>query len=166
MIDSLDSRLLAEIADGLPLVPEPYAAIGSRLGIGEGEVIARLGSLIAQGVIRRFGAVVRHHELGFTANAMTVWDVPDADADTIGAAVAKYPFVTLCYRRPRRLPEWPYNLFCMIHGRDRGAVLEQIAILNRATTLGRHPHAVLFSRRRFKQRGARYAHAARMEAAE
>lgn len=166
MIDPLDNRLLAEIADGLPLAPEPYAAIGARLGIGEGEVIARLKVLVARGVIRRFGAVVRHHELGFTANAMCVWDVPDADADAIGKAVATYPFVTLCYRRPRRLPAWPYNLFCMIHGRDRDAVREQIAILNRTTALGHYPHAVLFSRRRFKQQGARYAHAGRMEAAE
>ncbi len=166
IVDELDCRILAEIADGLPLEAAPYAAIGKRVGIGEGEAIARLRAMIARGVIRRFGAVVHHHELGFVANAMTVWDVPDAEVDAIGADAAAYPFVTLCYQRPRRPPEWPYNLFCMIHGRDRTEVLAQIAILNRAAGLGSHPHAVLFSRRRFKQRGARYCHGPVVEAAE
>jgi DNA-binding Lrp family transcriptional regulator len=166
MMDTLDSRILAEIADGLPLAPAPYAVIGARLGVEEREVIARIQGMIANRVIRRFGAVVRHHELGFTANAMTVWDVPDPEADAVGATVAGYPFVTLCYRRPRRLPAWPYNLFCMIHGRDRATVLEQVEHLNRTAGLGRFPHAVLFSRRRFKQQGARYVHWPAMEAAE
>ena len=166
MIDFLDTRILAEIADGLPLAPRPYAAVGARVGIDEDEVIARIKDMIAKGIIRRFGAVVRHHELGFTANAMTVWNVADAKADAAGAAVAAHPFVTLCYRRPRRLPDWPYNLFCMVHGRDRDTVLGQIETLNRVVGLGGCPHAVLFSRRRFKQRGARYDHRPRMEAAE
>lgn len=166
MMDPVNSRILAEIADGLPLAPRPYAIVGSRLGLDEREVISRIENMIAHRVIRRFGAVVRHHELGFTANAMTVWDVPDAEADAAGAKVAAYPFVTLCYRRPRRLPAWPYTLFCMIHGRDRATVLHQVDILNRAAGMGRFPHAVLFSRRRFKQRGARYDHGTRMEAAE
>ena len=166
MLDSLDTRILAEIADGLPLAPAPYAVVGSRLRIGEGEVIARIEGMIARGIIRRFGTVVRHHELGFTANAMTVWDVPDGEADAIGATVAAYPFVTLCYRRPRRLPAWPYNFFCMIHGRDRDTVMDQVDILNRAAGLARFPRAVLFSRLRFKQRGARYVHQPAMEAAE
>ena len=165
-LDDLDSRILAEIADGLPLTPAPYAVIGARLGVEESEVIARIQSMIARGIIHRFGAVVRHHELGFTANAMTVWDVPDPEADALGAAVAAYPFVTLCYRRPRRLPAWPYTLFCMIHGRDRATVLDQVDVLNRLAGLGRFPHAVLFSRRRFKQQGARYVHRPAMEAAE
>ncbi|MCC7017224.1 MAG: AsnC family protein [Rhodospirillales bacterium] len=166
MLDSLDSRILAEIADGLPLAPAPYAVVGSRLGVGESEVIARIEGMIARGIIRRFGAVVPHRELGFTANAKTVWNVPDDEADKIGGIVAAYPFVTLCYRRPRRLPAWPYNLFCMIHGRDRITVLDQVDILNREAGLGRFPHAVLFSRLRFKQRGARYVHRPAMEAAE
>ncbi|MEK7246082.1 MAG: AsnC family transcriptional regulator [Pseudomonadota bacterium] len=166
MLDSLDTRILAEIAVGLPLAPAPYAVVGSRLGVEESEVIARIKGMIARGIIRRFGAVVRHHELGFTANAMTVWDVPDGEADAIGATVAAYPFVTLCYRRPRRLPAWPYNLFGMIHGRDRATVLDQVDILHRLAGLGRFPHAVLFSRRRFKQQGARYIHRPAMEAAE
>jgi len=129
-IDDTDRRLLAAIEDGLPLVPQPYAAVARRLGLGEADVLARLSRLRADGIISRFGLVVRHHELGYRANAMVVWDVPDGQVDDIGRCLASYDFVTLCYRRPRRLPDWPYNLFCMVHGRDRETVRDQITRLN------------------------------------
>ena len=74
--------------------------------------------------------------------------------------IARCPCVTLCYQRPRRLPEWPYNLFCMVHGRDRGLVEAQVEQMAARLGLQDVPRAVLFSRRRFKQRGARYASAA------
>jgi DNA-binding Lrp family transcriptional regulator len=156
-IDDTDRRLLAAIEDGLPLVPQPYAAVARRLALGEADVLARLNRLHADGIISRFGLVVRHHELGYRANAMVVWDVPDGQVDHIGRRLAAYDFVTLCYRRPRRLPVWPYNLFCMVHGRDRETVHEQIARLNAEQSLAALPQDVLFSRRRFKQRGARYS---------
>ena len=103
-----------------------------------------------RGVIKRFGVVVRHRELGYRANAMCVWDVPDApDAgtvDALGEALAREPGVTLCYRRARALPEWPYNLFCMVHGRDR-ATSKPARRARGAHGLARFPSAVLFSRR-------------------
>ena len=99
---------------------------------------------------------MRHHELGWRANAMTVWDVPDAQVAAAGGRLRELPFVTLCYRRPRRPPAWPYNLFCMIHGRDRARVLDQVEEATRIGGLDRLPRDVLFSVRRFKQRGARY----------
>jgi DNA-binding Lrp family transcriptional regulator len=141
-----DRALLAALADGLPLEERPYAAIGHRLGLPEEAVLVRLRALCDSGVIRRFGVVVRHHELGYRANAMVVWDVPDAAA----------PEVTLCYRRPRRLPAWPYNLFCMIHGSDRGAVVAAAERAAAAAGLADAPSAVLFSGQRFQQRGARF----------
>lgn len=156
-LNDRELRLIAAIQDGLPLVPRPYASIGERMGIGEAEVIAGLRRLIHGGVIKRFGVIVRHRELGYRANAMVVWDVPDARVGEAGRTLAALPFVTLCYRRPRRLPLWPYNLFCMIHGRDRGAVEALVDRASAAAGLGGAPRAVLFSRRRFKQRGARYA---------
>jgi DNA-binding Lrp family transcriptional regulator len=156
-LNDLDRRLIAAIQDGLPLVPRPYAAIGDALGMGEAEVIARLRRLIEGGVIRRFGVIVRHHELGYRANAMVVWDVPDARVGDAGRTLAGLPFVTLCYRRPRRLPLWPYNMFCMIHGRDRSTVETLVEQTTATAGLEGLPRAVLFSRRRFKQRGARYA---------
>lgn len=155
-LSDIDRRLLAVLAEGLPLVREPYAEIGCSLGLSETAVIARIGPLVAAGAIKRFGIVVRHHELGYRANAMTVWDVPDRDVARIGERIAALPFVTLCYRRPRRLPDWPYNLFCMVHGRDRDAVLARIDEASKTAGLSGFARAVLFSRRRFKQRGARY----------
>lgn len=151
-----DLRLIGAIRDGLPLVPRPYAAIGAVLGMSEDEVIGAIRRLIADGVITRMGVIVRHHELGYRANAMTVFDVPDAEVAGIGRRLAALPFVTLCYRRPRRLPVWPYNLFCMIHGKDRDTVLAQVEEATVAAGLETRQRAVLFSRRRFKQRGACY----------
>ncbi len=152
-----DRELIAAVQDGLPLDPRPYAAVGRRLGLTEAEVIAGLRRLLERGVIRRFGLVLSHRDLGYRANGMVVWDVPDDAVATIGARLATLPYVTLCYRRPRRPPAWPYNLFCMIHGRDREAVERQIEDAAVAVGAGDCPRAVLFSTRRFKQRGARYA---------
>lgn len=156
-VSDADRRLLAAIEDGLPLVRDPYAELGRRLGLPEAEVIARLRALIEGGIIKRFGLIVRHRGVGYTANAMAVWDVPDDRVGEVGRRLADMPFVTLCYRRRRQPPVWPYNLFCMIHGTDRAVVLDQIAEINTDPGLADRPHAVLFSRRAFKQRGARYS---------
>jgi DNA-binding Lrp family transcriptional regulator len=108
-------------------------------------------------IISRFGCVVRHRRLGYAANAMAVWDVPDAEVAAVAAVLARHPRVSLCYRRPRRLPDWRYNLFCMVHARTRSDALAVIADLDRAAGEARHPSAVLFSTRCFKQRGARFS---------
>lgn len=163
-IDGIDRRLLAALEPGLPLVSRPFASLGARVGLGEEEVIARLRRLVAEGVVKRFGVVVHHRALGYRANAMVVWNIPDDRVGEIGRTLAALPFVTLCYRRPRR-PGWPYNLFCMIHGKDRGTVLGQIARANEAAGIGALPQAVLFSTRAFRQRGARYGLAPAMEPA-
>ncbi len=155
-LDDPDRRLLAAIQHGLPLVPRPYAAVAAAAGLDEAQVIARLGRLRRAGVIRRFGVIVRHHEVGYSANAMVVWDVPDEQVAALGHCLAGFDFVTLCYRRPRRLPQWRYNLYCMIHGRDRGQVLAHLEWTVNHCRLEALAHAVLFSRRRFKQRGAVY----------
>jgi DNA-binding Lrp family transcriptional regulator len=155
-LNAEDLRLLEALQDGLPLDPRPYAALGARLGRSEADVITAIERLIGNGTIRRFGIIVRHHELGYCANAMVVWDVPDSEVATAGRQLAALPFVTLSYRRPRRLPDWPYNLFAMIHGRDRAAVEGLIVQATKAAALEDVPSATLFSRRRFKQRGARY----------
>jgi DNA-binding Lrp family transcriptional regulator len=157
VLSELDRRLLAALQDGLPLVPRPFAALGGRIGMAEQEVIAALARLRAHGVITRLGVIVRHHEVGYRANAMVVWDVPDERVAEAGRTLAALPFVTLCYRRPRRPPVWPYNLFCMIHGRERATVEAEIEAAAQAARLEDVRRAVLFSRRRFKQRGARYA---------
>jgi DNA-binding Lrp family transcriptional regulator len=149
-----DRLLLAALRHGLPAVPRPYEAIGRDCGMTESAVIARLETLLDSGVVRRLGLVVHHRALGYDANAMVVWDVPDDQVDTIGRRMADWPAVTLCYQRPRRLPRWPYNLFCMIHGRERARVSAEVERLAAALGLDPARHAVLFSRHCFKQRGA------------
>lgn len=155
-VNATDRALLAALESGLALVARPYAALGQRSGLTEQEVIERLQRLHAQGIITRFGVIVRHRELGYCANAMVVWDIPDDQVSAVAGTIAAQPFVTLCYRRPRR-PGWPYNLFCMIHGKDRETVRDQIVRANAGAGTAERPQAVLFSSRAFKQHGARYA---------
>ena len=149
-----DRPLAALVEQGLPLIERPYAAWAAELGCDEADVIACLQRWLDAGTISRFGAVVRHHEFGFDANAMTVFDVPDELVDACGAALARADGVTLAYRRVRA-PEWRYNLYCMVHGRDREAVLAVIARLVESCGLAGYPRRVLFSLRRFKQTGPR-----------
>jgi len=156
-MNRLDERIVRATQAGLPLVPRPYAALANDLGVREAQVIARLGEMLADGRIRRIGAVPNHYALGYTANAMSVWDVDDGAVGELGRAVGALPFVTHCYRRPRRLPDWPYNLFAMVHGRSRaetGAKIEEIRAV-----LGRHARAseALYSTRILKKTGLRIA---------
>jgi DNA-binding Lrp family transcriptional regulator len=104
--DLLDRDLLAAIEDGLPIVARPYREVAEKVGIPEETLLARLQRLTASGIVARFGCVVRHRALGYTANAMAVWDVPDDRVGEIAAHFARSSKVTLCYRRPRRLPDW------------------------------------------------------------
>ncbi|MFZ2300433.1 MAG: Lrp/AsnC family transcriptional regulator [Gallionella sp.] len=153
---SFETALIGAIQHGLPLVPRPFAEIGAGIGLAENEVIAGLSYLLEQGVIKRMGVVVRHHELGYHANAMVVWDIPDDQVSALGYRLGSFDSVTLCYRRSRCLPVWRYNLFTMIHGRHRDEVLGFVDLLKEQCGLENVAHEVLFSCRRFKQCGARY----------
>lgn len=152
---AIDPSLIAALDRGLGIEPEPFARIAAEAGMGIDICLARIRTLVEAGAIRRFGIVVRHRAFGFDANAMVVWSLPDADVDRIGEAIADEEGVTLCYRRRRAPPAWPYNLYAMIHGKDRRAVEARIEAITRAADLGAVPQAVLFSRRCFKQTGAR-----------
>ena len=149
------SRVYLE--QGLPLSPRPYQEIAEQLNTDEAQIIAQIAHWQQQSLIRRLGLVVKHRQLGYRANAMVVWDIPDGDVNRIAALLAQRPEVSLCYQRPRRLPRWPYNLFCMIHGKNREAVLTQIAALTRELHLTHISKDVLFSYKAFKQQGARYS---------
>jgi siroheme decarboxylase len=152
--DPRDRSILAAIEDGLPLVEAPYRAVAERLALDERDVIGRLDHLRASSIVTRFGCVVRHDKLGYRSNAMAVWDVPEDEVDRVAESFARNPKVTLCYRRPRRPPLWPYNLFCMVHARSRWDAYAVIDELNLEADTGLLHQAVLFSRRCFKQRGA------------
>lgn len=151
-----ERALLGVLQHGLPAVARPYAAVGERLGLSGAAVCAMVDGWLLSGLLRRFGVVVRHHELGYAANAMCVWDVADEEVADFGRRLGAEAGVTLCYRRRRALPQWRYNLFCMIHGKVRAEVLARRAAIADRLALDRWPHAVLFSRRRFKQCGAHY----------
>ena len=108
-LDAIDRAIVLATQAGLPLVPDPWGAVGKSLGLAGEEVRARLQRMQQSGVIRRIAAVPNHYRLGYVANGMTVWDVDDAHIDRLGREVAAIPGVSHCYRRPRHLPEWPYN---------------------------------------------------------
>jgi len=156
-LEELERRLVMALQEGLPFFIRPFSVLAQRVGCEEIEVLERIRRWCEEGIIKRFGVVVRHHELGYKANAMLVHDIPDAEVERIGNLLAQHDGVTLCYRRPRVLPDWPYNLFCMIHGQARDEVEAHIAALRADLGLTAWPHEILFSLTRFKQTGARYA---------
>ncbi len=156
-MDAIDRAIIVATQQGLPLVARPYHAIAEQLNLDAEEVMARMRRMQEEGVIRRIGVVPNHYAIGYRANGMTVWDVPDEVVDQLGELVGKLDFVTHCYRRPRHLPHWPYNLFAMVHGKSRDEVAEQIAQIK--ALLGEHvrSHDVLFSTRILKKTGLRLA---------
>ena len=151
-----DADLVRALQGGLPLVPRPYHAVAEALGAAPGEVMGRLATMLEDGRVRRIGAVPNHYALGYTANGMSVWDVEDAALAELGPAVGALPFVSHCYRRPRRPPEWRYNLFAMVHGRTRAEVEAKVAEI--AALLGARcrAHEVLYSTRILKKSGLRF----------
>ncbi len=157
MIDATDRRLIAATQGGLPLVERPYHALGQELGLDPSEVMGRLRRMLASGVIRRIGAVPNHYRLGWTENGMSVWDVDDARLPELGPRVGALPFVTHCYRRPRRPPLWPYNLFAMVHGRAPAEVAEKIDRIGDLLGDACRGHDVLVSTRILKKTGLRLA---------
>lgn len=154
-IHEADQALAAAIEAGLPLTDQPYSQWAEQSGRSQSDVLAKIAQWLADGTLRRFGAVVRHHELGVTANAMTVFNVPDEALLAYGQALAQQAGVTLCYARQRDMG-WPYNLYCMVHGRTEAETRAHIEQARQATGLTAFEHAVLFSTERFKQTGGRY----------
>lgn len=158
-LDTIDWQLIKVIETGIPYSQRPYLDIANATGISETEVRERLHSLRQSGIIKRFGVIVRHHELGYRANAMVVWDIPDQHVAGFANRLIASDVVHLCYRRPRKLPLWPYNLFCMVHGKDRDTVMQQVEKLASHYPHGVPEYNILFSKRRFRQRGMRYSSA-------
>lgn len=154
-IDTIDRSIIRATQAGLPLTPAPYAAVAAEVGLSESEVIARMAAMQDRGVIRRIALAPNHYALGMTANGMSVWDVADERAEALGAQVGALPFVSHCYLRPRALPDWPYNLFAMVHGRSRDEVDDKVRQI--AALLGDACGAsdVLFSTRILKKSGLR-----------
>jgi siroheme decarboxylase len=155
MIDLLDYRLLKMVQKGIPMVERPYDLIGQTLSISEQEVMNRLKRLHLNGTIKRWGVIVKHRSLGYTANAMIVFDIPDHRVEDMGLLISRLPYVNLCYQRPRR-DGWNYNLYCMIHGKNQDTVLSYWQMMMTDCELNHFATEILFSKRCFKQTGAQY----------
>lgn len=154
-IDAIDRAIIAATQAGLPLVPQPYHALAQRLGLPVSQIMERLEHMRWRGVIRRIGAVPNHYALGYRANGMSVWNVPDARVQLHGRQIGALEFVSHCYHRPRHPPEWPYNLFAMVHGRSREEVDAKVQEIARLLGADDLDHAVLYSTRILKKTGLR-----------
>ena len=157
VFNAIDRAIIVATQGGLPLVARPYHEIAARLDISADEVMARMQAMQERGVIRRIGVVPNHYRIGYSANGMSVWDVPDEVVDELGVRVGQFDFVSHCYRRPRHLPNWRYNLFAMVHGTSRDEVQDKVKKI--AALLGNDSrnHDVLYSTRILKKTGLRLA---------
>jgi siroheme decarboxylase len=157
LLSPFDQRLIAATQAGLPLVPRPYDAVGAQLGVSGEAVRKRLAGMLNEGLVRRIGAVPNHYRLGYTANGMTVWDVDDARVDELGEKVGALSFVSHCYRRPRALPDWPYNLFAMVHGHHRAEVERHALQIHCLLAEACRGQDILYSNAILKKTGLRLA---------
>ncbi len=153
MLNNTDKQLIRELQNGLPLVSRPFKLIAEKLEMTEEELIDRIRCLIENGYIRRFGAAVRHRHLGYIANAMVVWDVPDDKVLETGRMMAGFEEVTHCYQRPRRL-NWPYNLFTIVHGRTKDECIRTAERISQAVDIQKYD--LLFSTAELKKSSMRY----------
>lgn len=153
MIDALDKKIIQLIQGDLPLDQSPFARLAERIGLSETELIERIVALKEKGVIRRFGATLRHQEAGFSSNAMVAWIVPEERIQEVGKTLAGFQEVTHCYeRRPQK--DLKYNLYTMIHGEDKEGcygIAEKMS-----QKVGIKDYALLFSEREFKKTSMEY----------
>ena len=156
-LDAVDRRIVLATQGGLPLTARPYHALAAAIGVPPEEIMARLARMRDAGIVRRIALVPNHYALGYTANGMSVWDVDDARVYALGARVAALPFVSHCYRRTRHPPQWPYNLFVMLHAPHRAEVLEQARAVAAILGDALRAHDILFSTRILKKSGMRLA---------
>src|SRR5574343_21849 len=150
-LDAIDRQIIQATQAGLPLVTEPYQAVAEQLGLSAEDVMQRMQTMLETGVIRRIAAVPNHYKIGYRFNGMTVWDVDDQQVEMLGRRVAELPFVSHCYQRPRHLPEWPYNLFAMVHGKTEQGAEQEVAIIPELLGNSSQQHQFLYSTKILKK---------------
>lgn len=146
-------RILKALDGPLPIETTPFATLAARAGVSEEKFLDRVRAWVADGTIRRFGARIKHHAIGFTANGMSVWCVEPCDIERVAHIMCERLEVSHCYARPPQ-PGWPYNVFAMIHGTSRDEV-ENVA-RSIAAVAGISEYCILFSAREFKKSTPRY----------
>ena len=153
MLTDLEKRIIAVIQGDMPITTQPYAQIAAELGIGEQQLLEALKDLVRRGVIRRFGATLRHQKSGYTANAMTAWLVEEERIEAVGRIMASFKEVSHCYRRDPT-DEWRFNLYTMIHGKDEDHCRRTAEKM--AEKSGVRQYQLLFSRRELKKTSMKY----------
>lgn len=155
-LDDIDQALIRATQSGFPISSTPYSDIGLGIGLGPDVVEQRIQRMLDVGIIRRIGIIPNHYLLGYRANGMSVWDIEDQAVDRVGEQIGALDFVSHCYRRPRHLPEWPFNLFAMVHGTSRDVVEAHVAEIRNLLGDTVHNHRILYSRRILKKTGLRW----------
>jgi DNA-binding Lrp family transcriptional regulator len=153
MLDELDKKVISLLQGDLPLDPRPFAAMAKEVGITEEEFVGRVRGLCERGIIRRFGATLRHQEAGYNANAMIAWFVPNDRIDEVGNTLARFREVTHCYQR-RPQEDWHYNLYTMVHGSSQDECYRLAERMSRST--GIEEYMLLFSEKEFKKTSMEY----------
>ena len=154
-IDAIDRQIIAATQSGLPLSRNPYHDIAKQLNLDVKELLQRMQSMLDKGIIRRIGVIPNHYKLGFKSNGMSVWNIPEDKISQLGKLVGALDFVSHCYQRPRFLPEWPYNLFAMVHGKTHDEVIEKVATIVELLGADNRGHKILFSTKILKKTGLR-----------
>lgn len=149
----LDKKIINRLSGDLPSGMTPFAALASEIGVDESDLLATIEDYEKTKVLRRFAAVLAHRDVGFVANALAVWHVPKESVVETGEIMAGFEEVSHCYER-LSYPQWPYNIYTMIHGGDREQCLEIVEKI--AETTGIRDYTVLFTGREFKKRSMRY----------
>lgn len=152
-LTELEKKVIASIQGDIPITERPYLEIAEALGITEDMLLETLQNLCKRGIIRRFGATLRHQKSGFEANAMVAWQVDEAEIDSVGKKMAAFRQVSHCYRR-NPSGEWPYNLYTMVHARDEESCREIARQLSEETAID--AYTILFSRRELKKTSMQY----------
>ena len=152
-LTELEKRLVDLLSEGLPLVERPYLALAERLGVSEEEVLSAIRGLLEKKVIRRLGAIIRHNLSGYEGNVMVAWRVPVERVEEVGQTLAAKPFITHCYLR-RTYPDWPYNLYTMVHAESEEACRRLVEKLSRELDLP--DYEMLFTEKEIVRRTRKY----------
>ena len=148
-----DKDFIRELQKNMEIIDEPFVNAAKNLGLTENEVFEKMRHYEDIGVMRRFAAILRHRQIGFTANGMIVWKVDEDKIPEVGAKLGSFPQVSHCYERPT-YPDWPYNVFSMIHCKTQDEAYDV------AKTIQDQIHVddynILFSTREFKKTRVEY----------
>jgi DNA-binding Lrp family transcriptional regulator len=148
MLTEIEKKIIASIQEDMAVTARPYLEISHKLGISEETLLDTLKHLCARGVIRRFGATLRHQQTGYSANAMVAWQVSEDRIEEVGEKMAAFQQVSHCYRR-NPTDSWPYNLYTMIHANDESACHETAKKMAGVAALD--SYTLLFSREELKK---------------